>query len=70
MDNETNSQRDVRLPARLLDAAERLIQGTKFQTVEEFLSFVLQELTSVDSAPADERERKLIEERLRDLGYL
>lgn len=70
MDNETKSQRDVRLPAHLLDAAERLIQGTKFKTVAEFLSFVLQELTSVDSAPADERERKLIEERLRDLGYL
>ncbi|MBI3475473.1 MAG: hypothetical protein HY010_07055 [Acidobacteria bacterium] len=70
MDNDTNSQRDIRLPAKLLEAAERLIQGTRFKSAEEFLSFVLQELTSVDSAPSDERERKLIEERLRDLGYL
>ena len=47
-----------------------MIQGTRFKTVEELLSFVLQELTASDSTQLDERERKVIEERLRDLGYL
>jgi len=70
MGNETNPQRDLQLPARLYEATERLIAGTRFKTVEEFVSFVLQELTSGDSTPFDERERKAIEERLRDLGYL
>jgi len=58
------------VPAHLYEAAERMIRGTRHKTVEDFLSFVLQELTSHDGAPLDERERKVIEERLRDLGYL
>ena len=70
MGNETNPHRDVRLPAHLFEAAERLIQGTRFKTVDQFLSFVLQELTAVDSRPTEEREQKAIEQRLRDLGYL
>jgi len=70
MGNETNPQRDLRLPAHLCDAAERLIEGTRFATVEEFLSFILQELTSHDTTQFSEQERKVIEDRLRDLGYL
>ncbi len=70
MGNETNPSRDIRLPTHLCEAAEQLIKGTKFETVEEFLSFVLQELTSRDSTQSEEQERKVIEARLRDLGYL
>jgi hypothetical protein len=70
MENKTNPQKDVQLPARLYEATERLIAGTRFKTVEEFVSFVLQKLTSGDSTQIDERERKAVEERLRDLGYL
>ncbi len=70
MENSSNPLRDVRLPAHLCEAAERLIAGTKFKTVEEFLAFVLQELTAADGQQLDERERKSIEQRLRDLGYL
>jgi hypothetical protein len=70
MKDETNSHRDLRLPTHLCEAAERLIVGTRFATVEEFLSFILQELTSRDSTQFTERERKVIESRLRDLGYL
>jgi hypothetical protein len=70
MNIETNQHRNVRLPAHLYEAAERLIQGTRFRTVEEFLTFVLGELISADSAAVEERERTVIEQRLRDLGYL
>jgi len=70
MGDETNSQREIRLPAHLYDAVERLIKGTKFGTVDEFLVFVLQELTARDSTKFEEHERKVIEARLRDLGYL
>ena len=70
MGNEINPVRELRLPAHLCEAAEQLIKNTKFATVEEFLTFVLQELTSRSSAQSDEQERKVIEERLRDLGYL
>jgi Arc/MetJ-type ribon-helix-helix transcriptional regulator len=70
MSNETNSHRDIRIPAHLYDAAERLIKGTRFENVDAFVAFVLQELTVRDSTKFEEHERKVIEARLRDLGYL
>ena len=70
MENDTHLQRDIRLPAHVYEAVERLIQGTRFTTVDEFVSFVLKELTKADSSTIDERERKAIEDRLRNLGYL
>jgi hypothetical protein len=68
--NETNPPRELQVSAPLYEASQRLIAGTRFQTVDEFVAFVLQQLTSTDSAPFDEQERRAIEERLRDLGYL
>ena len=70
MAKDLNSSRELRLPAHLCEAAEELIKGTKFSSVEEFLTFILRELTSRSSAQSDEQERKVIEQRLRDLGYL
>ena len=65
-----DSWRDLRLPAHLCEAAEERIKNTKFKTLEDFLSFVLQEVTSRKDAQAGEQERKMLEDRLRDLGYL
>ena len=70
MGKEPNSERELRLPTHLCEAAEQLITGTKFKTIEELLAFVLRELTSGGSAQSEAQERKVIEERLRDLGYL
>lgn len=67
---ELKESREIRLPAHLCDAVEQMIKNTRFATAEEFLTFVLQELTSRDSAQSEEHERKVIEERLKDLGYL
>lgn len=70
MGNGNKSWRDLQLPAELCEAVEKQIQGTKFATLEEFLTFVLRELTSQSGRQLEEQERKVIEERLRDLGYL
>jgi len=61
--------RDVRLPAELCAAVERKFAG-KFGSLEELLTFVLQDLSRDDVAQLDQNEQKLVEERLRDLGYL
>jgi hypothetical protein len=61
--------RDVRLPSDLCAAAEARF-GDRFGTLEEFLAFVLRELLRHESAKAEEAEQRLVEERLRDLGYL
>jgi hypothetical protein len=70
MENDIDAWRDLRLPAEVCRAAEERIKGTSFRTLEDFLTFVLRDLTSRSGGQAEEQERKLVEERLRDLGYL
>jgi hypothetical protein len=70
MEDQEKSWRQVRLPADLCAAVEEKIKGTQFATVEELLSFVLEEIVAKKSGELEEQERKLIEQRLRDLGYI
>ena len=62
-------ERDVRLPADLCAAAEQKF-GKQFGGLEELLSFVLRELLRDETAQFDQQEQRLVEERLRELGYL
>ena len=61
--------RDVSLPADLCDAALARF-GKPFSGVEDLLVFVLKELIRDDAHKMDENEQRMIEERLRGLGYL
>jgi hypothetical protein len=61
--------REVRLPADLCLWAEKQF-SPRFASVEELLVFVLRELQRNDAARFDEAEERLIEDRLRDLGYI
>jgi hypothetical protein len=61
--------REVRLPAELCAAAERKFGG-RFSSLEELLIFVLSDLSADDASQADRAEQHIIEERLRDLGYI
>jgi hypothetical protein len=61
--------RDVRLPADLCAAAEEKFSHT-FANLEELLTFVLRDLSLDDAAQLDQAEQRLVEERLRELGYL
>jgi len=61
--------RDVRLPADLCGAAEKKFAHT-FGSVEELLTFILQDLSRDDASQLDQAEQRLVEERLRELGYL
>jgi hypothetical protein len=65
----TSSTRSINLPEALCAEAERQF-GSRFQTVEELLTFVLQELTNADADRLDESEQKMLEHRLKELGYL
>ena len=64
-----NDFRQVRLPEDLCAAVEAKFRG-KFSTLEELLTFVLNDLFSDEALKADEAEQRLVEERLRELGYL
>jgi hypothetical protein len=61
--------RELRLPVELCAQAEKKFSA-KFASLEELLTFVLQELLREDSSQADEAEQKIVEERLRELGYI
>ena len=65
----TNDLRDVHLPADLCEEAERRF-AARYGNLEQFLTFALRELLRDDAVKMDEAEQRVIEERLRDLGYL
>jgi hypothetical protein len=61
--------KDVRLPADLCAAVEKKFAQT-FPNLDELLTFVLRELSRDEAAQLDEAEQRLVEQRLRELGYL
>jgi hypothetical protein len=61
--------RSVLLDEQLCHAAEMKF-GQRFGTIEELLHSVLQELLREDALTLDADEQRVIEERLRGLGYI
>jgi hypothetical protein len=61
--------RSVSLPENICAAAEQKF-GQRFGGLQEFLTFVLRELIDDQAGSMDEAEQRLVEERLRELGYL
>ena len=61
--------RSVDLPEDLCAAAERKFGG-KFATIDDLLTFVLRDLLSDRAQTADLEEQRMLEQRLRELGYL
>ena len=64
-----SAKRQVSLPEELCASAEQRY-GAQFQNLELFLEFVLREIVRDDVEKLDERERAILEERLRNLGYI
>ena len=62
-------RRQITLPEELCAAAEHKF-GARFQGLEPFLEFVVQELIRDDAEKLDKAEQDIIDRRLRDLGYL
>jgi hypothetical protein len=59
------SSRQVSVPEHLCSAAEK-----RFGELEAFLSFVLTELVRDEALVLDQNDTRIVEDRLRDLGYL
>ena len=68
-DGIVNATRTVTLSADLCAQAEEQFRG-QFGSLEEMLEFVLREVLRDDARGSDEAERRMIEQRLQDLGYL
>ena len=65
----SENTREVHLNTELCRRAEERFRS-RFTNVEELLTFVLQDLLRDDAAQMDRDEQRMIEERLKDLGYI
>ena len=64
-----SEMREVSLPAELCEAAEKKF-AQKFSSLEELLTFILREVLRDETSKLDRAEQRIIEERLRELGYI
>lgn len=66
----------VSIPVSLYERIQRLIEGTGFTSVSQFVTYVLREVVAemeeekLRSSGVTEEEKKEIIERLRRLGYI
>lgn len=61
--------REIRLPEDLCAAAEKQFGGG-FGSLDELVAFLLRQLVQGGTVPLDQAEQAVVEERLRDLGYI
>jgi hypothetical protein len=61
--------RTVQLPEELCGRAEKLLAG-RFESLEALISFLLEEIVNDDAVKFDQAEEQMIEQRLKDLGYM
>jgi hypothetical protein len=59
----------VKVPEELCQQAENWLKG-RFDNIETLIAFVLQELMRADTGKLDQQEEEMIQQRLRDLGYI
>jgi hypothetical protein len=69
LEHKVTQKRSVQLSADLCELAETRYQST-FGSIEQLLESVLSELLRDDATRLDQAETQLVEQRLRDLGYL
>jgi hypothetical protein len=65
----SDTVRELRLPADLCAAAEQKFSA-RFANLEALLVFLLREVLRDDAAALDQNEQRIVEERLKDLGYI
>jgi hypothetical protein len=63
------NKRNISLPEELCASAEQKYRA-EFQSIESLLEFILQEFLRDDAEKLDEKEKAILEKRLRDLGYM
>lgn len=63
------SSREIRLPVDLCALAEKKY-AEHFATLEDLFIFILRSLVNEEAREMDEAEARMIEDRLRELGYL
>ena len=61
--------RTLQMPEDICAKAETWMSG-RFATIEAFVEFLLREVMREDDSKLNEEEERMVQERLRDLGYI
>lgn len=64
-----NSYRTLRLPEELCEEAEGWMKG-RFESLEALIAFALREIIQDEGSKLDQQEEEMVQQRLRDLGYM
>ena len=67
-----NNLKEVRISKEYYNEIEKIIeQSSQFETVSDYVNFVLKEMLFGEDEPVTAKEgEKIIKKRLQDLGYL
>lgn len=66
----------IKIPSHLVEKINRRMEGSDFDSVEEYVKYVLEEVVSEDEEEYEEEEEwseedeEKVKSRLRSLGYL
>lgn len=65
----------IKIPGDLVEKINRRMEGSDFDSVEEYVNYVLEEVVSEDEEEYEEEEwseedEEKVKSRLRSLGYL
>lgn len=67
------SKKTVSLPGSLYDQIEERCEGTGFDSVDEYVEYVLREVVEEEEEPEEEfseEDEEKVKERLKALGYM
>ncbi len=70
-----SEQKTISIPAELYNAIHERVDGTEFKSVEEYVTFVMEEVIKDDDEEEEEtaftaEDEEEVKKRLRALGYL
>jgi Arc/MetJ-type ribon-helix-helix transcriptional regulator len=69
----SNEYGEIKVSKEILKKIEERIKDTEFKSVDEYVTFVLEEVIRDEEEPEEvfsEEDEKKVKERLRALGYL
>ena len=71
----SEGKREIQIPAEIFEQIQQRVTGTEFSSVEEYVTFVLEEVLKDEDedeseTPFTAEDEEEVKKRLRALGYL
>ncbi len=60
----------ISIPEDILETVQRRLENTKFDSLSDYITFILREIVADDIKSYSTEDKKELKKRLSDLGYL